>query len=259
MIIMNNTNEMVITPLGTVSPYCKDEKNCPGFLVNYNDTKVLLDCGNGISRLLKFPDDLTNLTIIITHLHNDHYGDLLSLAYASYVYNKLNMLDKRVKVYIPIKDDNNLDENFINIFGDEHYFEFCYFDENTKLNIDDVNITFAENPHQIKCYSIKLQNEISNLVYSGDTGFEGNNLVTFAKEVDILICESTFLKGQIREKDYHLYAHEAATIAKEANVEKLVLTHFWPDIDKSKYLEEASEIFRNTIVAEEGKKIVLRK
>ena len=43
-------NELVITPLGTVSPYCKGDKNCPGYLSEYHDRKILVDCGNGVTR-----------------------------------------------------------------------------------------------------------------------------------------------------------------------------------------------------------------
>ena len=32
-------DEIVVTPLGTVSPYPKDNKNCPGFLIEYNKYK----------------------------------------------------------------------------------------------------------------------------------------------------------------------------------------------------------------------------
>lgn len=45
-----------VTPLGTVSPYPKGTCNCPGFLVQSGDKKVLLDCESGISRLLHFPE-----------------------------------------------------------------------------------------------------------------------------------------------------------------------------------------------------------
>ena len=51
-------SEIIITPLGTISPYTKVNMNCPGFLLEYNNEKVLLDCGNGITRLLNFPNDL---------------------------------------------------------------------------------------------------------------------------------------------------------------------------------------------------------
>ena len=73
-----------------------------------------------------------------------------------------------------------------------------------------------------------------------------------------MICESTFLKNQAKKSDYHLYAYEAALIAKEANVKQLMLTHFWPEIAKEEYVKEAKQIFSNAFAAEENKKIILR-
>ena len=46
---------------------------------------------------------------------------------------------------------------------------------------------------------------------------------------------------------------------QKANVKKLLLTHFWPEIDKDEYVNEAKEIFENTEAAVEGKKIILRR
>ncbi len=77
-------NELIITPLGTVSPMCYKNKNCPGFLIESEDKKILLDCGNGVSRLFDMENDLKDLIIIISHLHKDHYSDLSCFGYESY-------------------------------------------------------------------------------------------------------------------------------------------------------------------------------
>ena len=97
-------SKIVITPLGTVSPYPKGNMNCPGYLVEYNNKKTLLDCGNGITRLLRFPEDLQDLSIIITHYHKDHLGDIGAIQYASYVYHNLGMLNEKIKIYLPKND-----------------------------------------------------------------------------------------------------------------------------------------------------------
>ena len=242
---------MEIKILGSVSPYCKENKNCVGYLVKSNDSNILLDCGNGISRNMNMTTDLNNLTIIISHLHKDHYGELLSLGYASYINHKLGFINKRIKVYIP--NESSDDYNFLMNFGKEHYMEFLEYNEDTIINIDNIEITFKKNLHQINTYSAKLKENENIFVYSADTGYKNNSLRELSKDADILLCESTFLKGQIKNSDNHLYAYEAATIAKQSNVKQLVLTHFYPEIEKERYLEEAKEIFPNTIVAEEGK------
>ena len=139
------------------------------------------------------------------------------------------------------------------------FIEFITYKENDKINIDDMQISFKRNPHQIITYSTKIQTKDNTLVYSSDTGFKNNTLEKFSKDANLLICESTFLKGQMRMEDYHLYAYQAGMIARDANVKKLLLTHFWPEIDKELYVKEAKEYFLNTEAAVEGKKLVLRR
>ncbi len=265
---------MLVKVCGTVSPYCHDTKNCPGFLIEEKNTKILLDCGNGITRELVMEKDLSNLTVIISHLHKDHYGDLLSLAYASFVHHNLGLLDKKIKVYLPepnyqqeeitypgpdgevlirqIEPTIN-DYNFLANLGVEQFLEFSVYNQNTVLNIGNLNINFAKNPHQVNTYSAKITSDYASLVYGTDTGYQGNILEKFAQNTDLLICESTFLKGQVKKTDNHLYAYEAGLIAKQAQPQKLLLTHFYPTIPKIEYLKEAKEIFSNTEVAEEGK------
>ena len=271
---------ITITPLGTVSTYCYENKNCPGFLIEYNDNKILLDCGNGISKNLNLPNDFDNLTIIISHLHPDHYGELLSLAQTSLVFSRLGYINKRIKVYIPegdkvkVKEDyydtdgwstykivekNIIDFDYLLSLEKESFLEFISYKEKDKLYFDDLEVCFARNPHPLITYSTKFEVDKLKLVYSSDTGFKGNILETFAKNANLLICESTFLKGQIKNSDNHLFAHEAAMIAKNANVQKLLLTHFWPTIDKQKYVHEAKEIFENTEASKENKKLILKR
>lgn len=242
---------MIITPLGTVSPYCKNDKNCPGFLIENDKNKILLDCGNGISRLLNFPIDLENLIIIISHLHKDHYSDLSSVGYATYVYKNLGILKNKVKVYIP-NESSLQDYKYLLNFGNKNYLEFITYNEETTLEHGNMKISFSNNPHQVLTYSIKVSTKTNTIVYSSDTGYKDNSLTRFAKDADLLICESTFLRNQTKSSDNHLYAYQAALIAKKANVNQLALTHFWPEIDSKEYVNEAKEIFSNTIAAKEG-------
>ena len=251
---------MLLKVLGTVSPHCHKEKNCPGYLVITKDAKLLLDCGNGITRNLKYPEDIQELTIVISHLHRDHYSDIFSIAYDSYVYHNLGLLTNKIKVYIPNPNSKEelLDFQILTNLGKEQYLEVIPYNPQDKLNIGNTYITFSPNPHSIPSYSMKISEQNTALVYSGDTGYVGNTIETFAAGSNLLICESTFLKNQKKTKDYHLYAHEAAQIAKKAQVNELLLTHFWPNIDKNIYLEEAKPIFPNTKIAIENTLIKIK-
>lgn len=267
--------------LGSVSPYPKGDKNCPGFLIKCGKYKILLDCGPGATRLMDMEQDLENLIVIFSHLHYDHFSDFISsITYSSYVYHNLGLLENRVKVFVPgdYYNDYKIYINeyvnsgyrlvskpifafqLLNNLGPESYLEVKSYNSNSVIKIDDLTISFAYNPHNITSNSIKVSDGKVSIVYSGDTGYKYNSLEKFAAGSNLLICESTFLRGQSKgEKDYHLYAHEAAKIASIAKTEQLMLTHFWPEIDKQKYVDEAIPIFPNTFAAEEGMVLKFKK
>ena len=251
--------EIVITPLGTVSPYEKGDMNCPGFLLEIDNEKLLLDCGNGITRLLSFPNDLKDLNIIITHYHKDHFGDLGAIQYASYVYHNLCQLENRVKIYMP-KNDFDYNKQAI-LLNRENYCEYIDIDNGYSFNLENFKITLKDNKsHTIESYMVKIENSDYKIVYTSDIGTTNfDELVNFCKDSDLIICESSFLKKHNANSKTHMTAYDAGLLAKISNSKKLLLTHFWPEEEKELYLLEAKQNFDNVIVAEEGKKLVIKK
>ena len=73
---------------------------------------------------------------------------------------------------------------------------------------------------------------------------------------DLLYHESTFLKKHenLAKKTYHSTAEQAAIIAKESNVKKLILGHFSSRYKElSLFLKEAKKKFNNVELVSEGK------
>lgn len=252
-------NKIIIIPLGTISPHLKGNMNCPGFLIIYKDKKILLDCGNGITRLLNFPNDLKNLYVFLTHYHKDHIGDIGVLQYASYVYHNLGLLDEKIKIFMPGNDFKLNKESIIQ--NEESYCDYIDINSYSKFNIDDLKISFNDNKsHTIESYMVKLENKDFKIIYTSDVGTTNfDNLIQFCKNSDLIICESSFLKKNNSSSTTHLTAYDAGVLAKESNSKQLLLTHFWPNEDKKLYLKEAKRVFNNTLVAKEGKKLILRR
>jgi len=79
-----------------------------------------------------------------------------------------------------------------------------------------------------------------------------------AKDADLLVCEGTHL-DEIREKSEksgHMTVRQAALIASENNVQKLVITHISQRYkEPSEMIEEARTYFDNAIIAEDFMKI----
>lgn len=77
-----------------------------------------------------------------------------------------------------------------------------------------------------------------------------------AKNAKILLCESTYLDEHkhLAKQYMHMTAKQAATIAQEAQVEQLILTHFsarYQELDA--FVQEAQTIFPHTFVADDLK------
>jgi len=92
-----------------------------------------------------------------------------------------------------------------------------------------------------------------SIVYSGDTA-PNEALMEISRNVNLLIHEATFL-DELADRaleDGHTTVLQAATFARDADVEQLVLTHIssrYPDPEV--LLAEAVKIFPNTRVAED--------
>ncbi len=81
-----------------------------------------------------------------------------------------------------------------------------------------------------------------------------DNAIELAKKAKLLLCESTYLETDrdlaVRHK--HMTALEAAELAKKAEAEKLILTHFSARyLDEKVFETEARQVFSNSFSAKD--------
>ena len=94
-----------------------------------------------------------------------------------------------------------------------------------------------------------------SFAFCSDTVYKPD-IVPIIKDADLLYHEATFLndKEDLARKTKHTTSKQAAQIAKDANVNQLILGHYsgrYKDI--SLFKKEAKEIFDKTELAEPGK------
>ena len=242
---------MKLKVLGTQSPYNTEGHNCPGFFIQDSNNRILLDCGSGSHSLLNYPLDLNNLSVIISHLHRDHYNDIYNLQYSSFVFHNQERIENPINIYMPSTPDNIVND----IKGESNaYANYHLICEDTKLRIGNIDISFCKTDHPVETYAIRLDNSERSIVYTSDTSYSAKDRITeFAKGADLLICESSLLKSYgFPEINSHLTAEQAAIIAKQAKVKGLALTHFWPEENVKNFVDEAKRIFTNVIALHEG-------
>jgi ribonuclease Z len=92
---------------------------------------------------------------------------------------------------------------------------------------------------------------------SGDTR-PTDKLARFFKDCDILVFESTYGRDKQEKaiENGHSTAAEAATIAKKAEVDKLLLTHFSARYDETSLLVKEATAIHNNVEAAEDLKVV---
>ena len=99
------------------------------------------------------------------------------------------------------------------------------------------------------------------ITYSGDLK-PSDSLIKLGKDSDILIHEATFAKAlaEIAQEKKHSTSVDAAIDAKKMNAKQLILTHISAryQSDALILLEEAKEIFPNTIIAKDLLRISLK-
>lgn len=133
----------------------------------------------------------------------------------------------------------------------EYQIEKCYF-QNIKngkdILLDDGTLISNEkltfDPEKPKSYA-----------FCSDTSYN-EDIISIIENVDVLYHESTFLESEVSlaTKTMHSTAIEAATIAKKAQVGKLVLGHYSTRYDTiSLFKEEAETVFPNVLLADDGK------
>jgi len=102
--------------------------------------------------------------------------------------------------------------------------------------------------------NLTYEEEGKKISFVFDTSLN-KEIIPFAKNSDLLICESTFgeeLEEQAKEY-HHLTAKQSAEFAKKSNSEKLILTHISQRYSKNpkQILDTAKKIFKNSSLAKD--------
>ena len=240
----------MITFLGTSGGLLAKDRSCAGVLVD--DT--LLDCGFGVLKNIRrfgIPLDRVD-RILISHAHADHCGDFVGIIWAM-------ALERRKKPVQVVGASGTLDRlhTILDIY--ETPKELLRNLTVAWDPLERAGIEYCEGIHFPENHAYRLHDGAGkSVVYTGDTAMS-SRITDFARDADILIHESTFRgkDGTFARLTNHSTAPQAAVVARDADVKRLVLTHFtMPPADIRKALLEAKKIFPNTIAARDG--LVLR-
>jgi ribonuclease BN (tRNA processing enzyme) len=111
--------------------------------------------------------------------------------------------------------------------------------------------------HPVPTLGMRIETDGSALSYTADTG-PTEELVSLARDADLLLSEATWLDRKPGWEFIHLTAPEAGEQARRAEVGRLLLTHIWPAHDRGQAAEMAAAAFGAEVgIAVEGMKVSL--
>lgn len=233
---------MKVIVLGTSGTYPRYGKACSGYLIEDDPTFVLSDLGTGaLSNLFRHLDPFSLTSIILTHLHTDHSLDIYPLRY--YLQYNNYGAKKRLPLYLPEGGKEVLqafnpgkeNEGYL-----ENVFEFKKIGE--QCTIGSLRFNFMKARHVVPTYSFVCESSQGRRFgYTSDTSWD-DGLVEFFKGCTVLVCEAAY-QGEEGRDYLHMTALEAGRFAALAGVERLYLTHLWPELDPKKSLEDARKEF----------------
>jgi len=257
---------MRLTVLGKSPSWQDADGACSGYLLEDGDAAVLLDCGNGVfSKLRKFRDYTAINAVVLTHLHADHFLDLVPFAYAlTYAPRQQPVpVDRwpgtdnpcRPKLYAP-KGAVDTFRRVVGAWGNddliENAFDLREYAPDDAIEIGPLRLGFHEVDHFVQTFAVDFSSGDGRFVFGADTG-PSEELVTFANGADLLMVEATLPRPEREGPRGHLTPAEAGDHARRAGAARLVLTHISDELDESWARKEAAEAFGGPVqVAREG-------
>jgi ribonuclease Z len=228
--------------LGTGSGKTSLNRHHSSFLISSSNHNVLVDCGDGISTAVLKQDISFNSidSILISHLHADHFSGLPSLL------TQMKLLSRKNDLAIFVhKSEKDFLEDFIfhsYLFKERMAFDLkiISFHEDVEVKLDGrFNFKSRLNSHLDKyrrasletsplqenklgfvSLSFLFKDEENSVIYSGDIGSE-NDLILFNQKTDWFITETTHIKKE-----------NIPALLDKLDPSKLILTHLGDDFEK---------------------------
>ena len=260
---------MRITVLGK-SPSWQDAGGaCSGYLVEEQGCRLLLDCGNGVfAKLRRFADYVDVDAVVLSHLHADHFLDLVPFSYA------LTYAPRQQPVPVdrwPGTDDparpalhappgaRDCFRRVVGAWGSEDLIENAFdlreYEPSEVLHVGPLTLRFQPVPHFVPANAIEITSAAAGgrrFTFGADCS-PSEELCAFAADTDLLLIEATLPRPERAGPRGHLTAAEAGEHGRKAAARRLVLTHFSDELDAARAEAEAERTFGGPVeIAREG-------
>ena len=260
---------MRVTVLGKSPSWQDADGACSGYLIEEGPTGLLLDCGNGVfAKLRRFRDYVDVDAVVLSHLHADHFLDLVPFSYAlTYAPRQQPVAadrwpgtdsPARPVLHAP-KGARDLFRRVVGAWGNEDLIENAFdlreYEPSDRLEVGPLRIRFQPVPHFTATNAVEIASSRDGggrLTFGADHA-PADELAAFAQGTDLLLIEATLPRPEPEGPRGHLTPAEAGEHAKAAGARRVVLTHFSDELGAEWARNEAESTFGGAVeTAHEG-------
>jgi ribonuclease BN (tRNA processing enzyme) len=240
-----------LTILGSGTGVPNGERNSAGYFVESPGVRMMMDCGAGtVHALAGYGVPWERMThLFISHFHVDHVGELAALFFAF----KYGMSIERTepltvigptgleRVMEGLKSAYKPD-----LFETEFPVESIIVDPGDRLELDSETVlSVTKTPHNKESLAVRIDAGDRCLCYTGDTSYS-DDVARFFAGASTLISECSFLDRV--EMGRHLSATDAAMLARGAGALRLIVTHFYFEVDEHELARRLREQYSGEII-----------
>jgi len=255
--------QICVTVAGSSCSIPRPGRACSSYLIETPGSAIVADLGTGaLANVLRTRAAETIDAVIISHMHADHFIDVIPLRYALKYGARTH--DRRVLLYLPPGGEHVL-RTLTGAFAKESHHDFIgevfdvrTYDPTQTLSIGNASVRFAPTSHYIPTFALRLDTGGVSMTYSADTAPD-EAIARLAHESNVFLCEATLAPaGEVERPRGHLSAREAATLARSGDVARLVLTHYPASANAATLAEHARTVYDGPIdVADDGYRLAL--
>lgn len=223
---------------------------CSGYLVQDDETCLLVDCGSGVLARLRVVCDYARVDgVVVSHMHADHFLDLIPYACAlSYgprdhpATPVLLLPPGGREVLREITSAGGQEDVVENAFGAREY------DIAEPERVGTLRLRFQPVPHFVRANAIEVSSDggSGRFTFGADHG-PSDELCAFAAGTDLLMLEATLREPEDDGPRGHLTPAEAGEHAARCNAARLVLTHISDELDADWALAEAQRTYAGPV------------
>ncbi|WP_198679979.1 Lcl domain-containing protein [Aureibaculum luteum] len=270
-----NYEQLTATIIGSGSPKFNTERSGPSVLISYKNTQILVDMGNGTqANLNKINTKIKDIDgILFTHHHLDHNEEFAPIFIHS-------ILGGNKTIIAGPKQTTSIIDNILEIYEEDIAYRLSKSGRtisdvksnftaknltgNNTFSIGAITVTYAPVNHTIATLAYRFDVGNESIVISGDLTYS-KSLPNLAKNADYLIMDSGGAielgakkndkkskhddNNKKTKQKAHVNLTESSQMAKEANVNNLVLTHFvFTTIDEEATTAEIRKNYLGTVI-----------